>query len=105
MAKININDYDNETPYRKKKDKKSPKKANHKHNFVPFIAYGKDKSFGKTHYMIAEECSVCQKRRVQQYFVTVPEKDRPFRRMVTTLEEMKEVFPDYEVKEWDEYIF
>jgi hypothetical protein len=106
MAKVNPNEDFENVKYRKKKNKKTPAKSNHKHNFVPFIAYAKDKSFNKDHYFIAEECSICQKRRVISYFVTLPKKDdRPFRQMASGLEQIKEVYPDYEVKDWGDYIF
>lgn len=105
MSKINLNEYDEMTPHRKKK-KKTVKKSDHKHQFKPFIGIipaDRDKSFHREHYIIAEECIVCQRQRIKQYFISKPCPDnRPFRQMVSRLDEIKELFPNYEVKEYKE---
>lgn len=97
MSKININDYNENMPYRKKRNKPNPKKSNHKHIFKPFIGITKSLP-PNDHYVIAEECEICQKQRIKNYLITAKVEDKPYRVMLTTLEEIKKLYPTYEVK-------
>ena len=105
MAKIDLNqELEITTPYKKKKVKNIPKKADHKHEFKPFIGIipaEQDKTFHREHRVIAEECTICGKQRIKQYFITIPSKDNlPFRTMISGLDEIKGLYPEYEVKEY-----
>ena len=104
-----ILDYENmdNVPYKKKKKKKTVKKADHKHQFIPFIGKTKTEFLGKekTQYIIAEECSVCGRRQIKNYFITIPSDKGHFSTMTNDLEEIKKLYPDYEVKEYPEKLF
>lgn len=94
---INENDYNEIAPYRKKKTKKSPKKVDHKHNYIPFIGrYPLRDSYS---YVIAEECSICKKQRITKYFITVPLPNSRLNRVVFDLPSIQKIYPDYEVKD------
>ena len=109
MSKIDFNKINEiyETPYRKKKKKKTVKKADHKHKFIPFIGHTKCDVLGKIkdQYIIAEECSICGRRQVKNYFITIPSEKGHFSTMTNNLEEIKKLYPNYEVKEYPEKLF
>lgn len=103
MAKIFIDDTYLGTPYKKKKHKKN-KKSNHKHNFISYIGYENmdflGKNSDKKHYFIFKECSICKKKQITNYFITCEIKNSNYRKMCSTLEDVKTVYPTLEIKEY-----
>lgn len=87
------------SPYKKKKKKKTPTKSNHKHNYKPFIGkFESEYKPGKYDYMLVEECETCGKIIIKKMFLTYPI-EKHISRMVSCEEEVREHFPEYEIKE------
>ena len=97
----NMYDYMDEnelTPYKsskKYKASKKSKKSNHKHIYLPCIVESVINDH--LHYGLGKYCDVCGKVQMVNYFVTVKEPGRPFSRMISGLNEIKALYPDYPV--------
>ena len=98
MSKYNYNDWDEDYvfPYKsKKKIKKN--KSNHKHNYEEIIGKMSVKNSDRPHYVIAKKCSICGKVEIVEFFITSPVPNKPLRKLVSVLDEIKEMYPNLQV--------
>lgn len=98
MGKYNYNDWDDDyvIPYKSKK-KKTVKKSNHKHDYEKVIGQMDTENSDRLHYVIAKKCKICGKVEIVDYFITVPVSNKPLRRLVSVLDEIKELYPNLQV--------
>ena len=80
MSKYNYNDWDEDYVFPYKSKKKIKKKNS-----------------DRPHYVIAKKCSICGKVEIVEFFITSPVPNKPLRKLVSVLDEIKEMYPNLRV--------
>jgi hypothetical protein len=82
--------------YRKKREKKTPVKSKHKHDYIECI--GKKTIGGRIIYVPADKCTICGKTVWTKPFFSKKIGEH-LSRIMTKLEDIQKEYPEYEVVE------
>ena len=99
MGRYKYNDWDDEilVPYKSKSKKKKSKKSDHKHIYQRYIGQYFSKTVERERYIIIDKCKICNKIEVVEFFISVPVPNKPLKKLTSSLDEIKELYPNLEV--------
>lgn len=105
---IDCSQYEEKMKHRKKRVKKAPKKADHKHEYIDFIGRKKKEYFdslvghkGESEYAYVpiKKCSICGKIENTHFAFTkeIVSNGRKYRQMLFELEDIKKEYPELDI--------
>lgn len=91
-----MDEYEEVVKHKKRKIKESPKKADHKHEYKEFI--GVSREDGVLNVFPVDICQICKKKKRKRLFFFKRLSNRSIA-LLTTIEQVKEHYPELEVRE------